>query len=209
MFACSRVAGWSAHILEQKRTGRLFRPSARYVGPANRRLTKSPALRSQLTLAEAAASADELAQRGAERDLARCARSGPTSSRQLRQRRLPGAGGRLSRDRPVPVPPEARAAPGAGSRTRARPAAAPPSSRSSSSRVTRRARSTRSGRCCTRSRTPTESGGPPARDRLLRNGSPQRDTRCCSSGPSGATTDAQLRETAKRVARLKKKAARG
>ena len=36
MFACSRVAGWSAHILEQKRTGRLFRPSARYVGPAAR-----------------------------------------------------------------------------------------------------------------------------------------------------------------------------
>src|SRR5215204_3672153 len=36
MFACSRVAGWSAHILEQKRTGRLFRPSARYVGPASR-----------------------------------------------------------------------------------------------------------------------------------------------------------------------------
>jgi citrate synthase len=38
MFACSRVAGWSAHILEQKRTGRLFRPSARYVGPATRSL---------------------------------------------------------------------------------------------------------------------------------------------------------------------------
>jgi citrate synthase len=36
MFACSRVAGWSAHILEQKRTGRLFRPSARYVGPVDR-----------------------------------------------------------------------------------------------------------------------------------------------------------------------------
>src|SRR5438876_7822374 len=36
MFACSRVAGWSAHILEQKRTGRLFRPSARYVGAAPR-----------------------------------------------------------------------------------------------------------------------------------------------------------------------------
>ena len=28
MFACARVAGWSAHILEEKRTGRLFRPSA-------------------------------------------------------------------------------------------------------------------------------------------------------------------------------------
>ena len=39
MFACSRVAGWSAHILEQKRTGRLFRPSARYIGPANRSLS--------------------------------------------------------------------------------------------------------------------------------------------------------------------------
>jgi citrate synthase len=38
MFACSRVAGWSAHILEQKRTGRLFRPSARYVGPGERHL---------------------------------------------------------------------------------------------------------------------------------------------------------------------------
>jgi citrate synthase len=36
MFACSRVAGWSAHILEQKRTGRLFRPSAKYVGPGQR-----------------------------------------------------------------------------------------------------------------------------------------------------------------------------
>ena len=39
MFACSRVAGWSAHILEQKKTGRLFRPSARYVGPADRTLS--------------------------------------------------------------------------------------------------------------------------------------------------------------------------
>jgi len=38
MFGCSRVAGWSAHILEQKKTGRLFRPSARYVGPGSRSL---------------------------------------------------------------------------------------------------------------------------------------------------------------------------
>jgi citrate synthase len=36
MFACARVAGWSAHIVEQKQTGRLMRPSAEYIGPASR-----------------------------------------------------------------------------------------------------------------------------------------------------------------------------
>jgi citrate synthase len=39
MFACARVAGWSAHILEQKRAARLIRPSARYTGPGPRSIS--------------------------------------------------------------------------------------------------------------------------------------------------------------------------
>jgi citrate synthase len=36
MFTCGRAAGWSAHILEQKRLGKLVRPAAIYVGPEPR-----------------------------------------------------------------------------------------------------------------------------------------------------------------------------
>lgn len=39
MFASARVAGWAAHILEEKRTGRLIRPSAQYIGPGERSLS--------------------------------------------------------------------------------------------------------------------------------------------------------------------------
>ena len=37
MFTCGRTAGWCAHILEQKRLGKLVRPAALYVGAAPRR----------------------------------------------------------------------------------------------------------------------------------------------------------------------------
>ena len=35
MFACARMAGWTAHILEQLADNRLIRPQATYAGPAS------------------------------------------------------------------------------------------------------------------------------------------------------------------------------
>ena len=40
MFTCARTAGWSAHIMEQKREARLIRPTAKYVGPGPRPLSE-------------------------------------------------------------------------------------------------------------------------------------------------------------------------
>jgi citrate synthase len=42
MFTCARTGGWAAHIMEQKLTGRLIRPSARYIGPAPRPVGSVP-----------------------------------------------------------------------------------------------------------------------------------------------------------------------
>jgi citrate synthase len=39
MFTCARTAGWSAHIMEQKREGKLIRPTAKYIGPGPRPLS--------------------------------------------------------------------------------------------------------------------------------------------------------------------------
>jgi citrate synthase len=32
-FAVARIAGWCAHIAEQRASGKLIQPNARYIGP--------------------------------------------------------------------------------------------------------------------------------------------------------------------------------
>jgi citrate synthase len=41
-FALARMAGWTAHVLEQVAANRLIRPDARYIGPAERALPTFP-----------------------------------------------------------------------------------------------------------------------------------------------------------------------
>ncbi len=47
LFVAARTAGWSAHILEQKQTGRLIRPSSRYIGEGPRPLDAVAGYRSR------------------------------------------------------------------------------------------------------------------------------------------------------------------
>ena len=136
MFGCARVAGWSAHIIEQRRTGRLIRPSARYVGPP-----LAPRRRDGLsTLEEADAEANALRRAGVG---ARPRR--PALASGARTSTSPPAPPTTA-SAPSPIAPSASSASArrssccaAASRTRARPAAARRCSRSSCSRATIRA----------------------------------------------------------------------
>ena len=120
MFACSRVAGWSAHILEQKRPGAC---SGRRPATSARRRARSSrrdARRGGCPRGRPRAGRGRARGRGAPGPMGRGDRGRGA------RRRLPRARPGLPRDRAVPLPAEARAALAAGSRTTAPPRAARP-----------------------------------------------------------------------------------
>ena len=147
MFASSRTGGWSAHILEQKRTARLVRPSAEYVGPSDADAVEHLVV----DLAEVAARAAELTD---ERELSQLRHAvdeeieEAARSEDFRQRAVAfRAVGQMRFRQKTELLRR-------GSRTTALPAAARLSCRSRPCRATTPASSTASGRCSISLRTP-------------------------------------------------------
>ena len=156
-----------------------------------------------LTLAEAAAVADELAKQGKERELADLRRDW---SDEIEERhplgRLPRARRRLPGDRAAPLPPEGRApAPRPRGRQPGLPRLRAPLARAALARPPA-GRSTPCGRSCTRCQRRRQRGRPsPGGPSACANGSPQRDTVVLLQGiaeEDGLERD--LRATAAKVA---------
>jgi citrate synthase len=38
VFACARMAGWTAHVIEQLKDNRLIRPQSEYIGASSRKV---------------------------------------------------------------------------------------------------------------------------------------------------------------------------
>ena len=198
MFACSRTAGWSAHILEQKKLSRLVRPSARYVGPGAR-----PASSIAMTLAEAAARADELAAAGDQKALATLRQEWDEELEHAARSadyRDPRAG--LPRDRAVPLPPEARARPArAAGREPGRARLGADRARGALARPSRRRQLDAGAAARARDATTRTSRCAGSAIVCLKNGSPQRETILVLNGlADDDEQDGELRKTAKAVA---------